>query len=306
MNPVREAMLWASENAALARRLPRWRFVQRTVSRFMPGETAEDAIAAAKGLAAEGIPATFTSLGEKVADLGQATVAGGEYLRLLDRIDALGIDAEISVKLTQLGYDLDREHAGMQVRRLAERSGMLDRTTWIDMESVGYVEGTIDLYEDLLRDGFDVGLCLQAYLRRTWDDVQRLLPLRPAVRLVKGAYKESAQHVFTDRRVIDEAYVRLALHLADDPERRVRRTVLGTHDLSIVQRVERALGADARSRFEVAMLFGIRADDQRRLAREGYAIRTLVSYGDHWYPWFMRRLAEKPLENTMLALRNLL
>ncbi|MDH5223963.1 MAG: hypothetical protein OEW46_04240, partial [Actinomycetota bacterium] len=163
MNPVREAMLWASENAALARRLPRWRFVQRTVSRFMPGETAEDAIAAAKGLAAEGIPATFTSLGEKVADLGQATVAGGEYLRLLDRIDALGIDAEISVKLTQLGYDLDREHAGMQVRRLAERSGMLDRTTWIDMESVGYVEGTIDLYEDLLRDGFDVGLCLQAY-----------------------------------------------------------------------------------------------------------------------------------------------
>lgn len=272
----------------------------------MPGEAAEDAIAAAKGLAAEGIPATFTSLGEKVADLGQATVAGGEYLRLLDRIDALGIDAEISVKLTQLGYDLDREHAGMQVRRLAERSGMLDRTTWIDMESVGYVEGTIDLYEDLLRDGFDVGLCLQAYLRRTWDDVQRLLPLRPAVRLVKGAYKESAQHVFTDRRVIDEAYVRLALHLADDPERRVRRTVLGTHDLSIVQRVERALGADARSRFEVAMLFGIRADDQRRLAREGYAIRTLVSYGDHWYPWFMRRLAEKPLENSMLALRNLL
>jgi proline dehydrogenase len=271
----------------------------------MPGASAEEAIAAATGLAAEGVPSSFTVLGEHVTDLAQATAATGEYLRLLDRIHEIQLDAEVSVKLTQLGYDLDLDHTRMQVQRLAERSADLGRTVWIDMESVGYVAGTLDIYEGLLVDGHDVGLCMQAYLRRTWDDVQRLLPHRPSIRLVKGAYKESPEHVFTHRDTIDEAYLRLALHLADDPEGRVRRTVLGTHDMSMVQRVEQGLGERGRDRFEVAMLYGIRTGDQLRLARDGYTIRTLISFGDHWYPWFMRRLAEKPIENTLLALRNL-
>jgi proline dehydrogenase len=305
MNPAKEALLWASQNPTLAARLPHLRFVKRTVARFMPGETAEEAVVAARRLASQGVPVSFTALGENVAELAQATAATGEYLRMLDRIDQLSLDAEVSVKLTQLGFDLDRDHAGMQVQRLAERSASLGRTVWIDMESVGYVDGTLDVYEQLLIGGHDVGLCLQAYLRRTWDDLQRLLPRRPSIRLVKGAYRESPQHVFTDRKVIDEAYLRLSLHLANDPDGRVRRTVLGTHDMQMVERVERAIGDDARKRFEVAMLYGIRTADQLRLAREGYAIRTLISYGDHWYPWFMRRLAEKPAENTLLALRNL-
>ena len=174
------------------------------------------------------------------------------------------------------------------------------------MESTGYVEATVDLYEGLLKDGHDVGLCMQAYLKRTWDDVQRLLPHGPSIRLVKGAYRESSDAVFTDRRVIDEAYLRLATHLATDPEGRVRRTVLGTHDMDLVARIEGAVGAGARDRVEIAMLYGIRVEDQLRLARDGYAVRTLISYGDHWYPWFMRRIAEKPVPNTLLALRNLL
>jgi proline dehydrogenase len=306
MNPVRAAILWASESEQLRTRLPRLRFVQRTVARFMPGEDAEAAVAAAKTLATDGIPSTFTVLGENVDDLAQATAATAEYLRLLDRIDEIGVDAEVSVKLTQLGFDLDPQHTHMQVSRLAERSKALGRTLWIDMESVGYVDGTLDLYERLLVDGHDVGLCMQAYLRRTWEDVQRLLPHHPSIRLVKGAYREPHEHVFTDRRVIDEAFVRLSLHLAGDRDGRVRRTVLGTHDMSMIDRVEAGLGPGARSRFEVAMLYGIRADDQLRLARAGYTLRTLISFGDHWYPWFMRRLAEKPVENTFLALRNLL
>jgi proline dehydrogenase len=305
MNPVKEALLWASQSPTLSTRLPRMRFVKRTVARFMPGESADEAIEAATGLATQGVPTSFTVLGEHVTDLAQATAATGEYLRLLDRIHEMGLDAEVSVKLTQLGYDLDLDHTRMQVQRLAERSADLGHTVWIDMESVGYVGGTLDIYESLLVDGHDVGLCMQAYLRRTWDDVQRLLPNRPSIRLVKGAYKESPEHVFTQRDTIDEAYLRLALHLAGDPEDRVRRTVLGTHDMPMVQRVERGLGDGGRDRFEVAMLYGIRADDQLRLAREGYAIRTLISFGDHWYPWFMRRLAEKPVENSLLALRNL-
>ena len=305
MNPVKEALLWASENPTLATRLPRLRSVKRTVARFMPGESADEAIDAATGLAAQGVPTSFTLLGEHITDLAQATAATGEYLRLLDRINEMGLDAEVSVKLTQLGYDLDLEHTRMQVQRLAERSAQIARTVWIDMESVGYVDGTLDIYESLLVDGHDVGLCMQAYLRRTWDDVQRLLPNRPSIRLVKGAYRESPEHVFTDHAVIDEAYLRLALHLAGDPEGRVRRTVLGTHDMPMVRRVEHGLGPGGRDRFEVAMLYGIRTGDQLRLAREGYSIRTLISFGDHWYPWFMRRLAEKPVENTLLALRNL-
>jgi proline dehydrogenase len=147
---------------------------------------------------------------------------------------------------------------------------------------------------------------MQAYLKRTWDDVQRLLPHRPSIRLVKGAYREPPELVFTDKRVIDEAYCRVVAHLVNDPQGRVRRTVLGTHDTELVARIEHALGDEAKDRVEIAMLYGIRVDDQLRFVREGYTVRTLISYGDHWYPWFMRRIAEKPVPNTLLALRNLL
>lgn len=305
MDPLRATILWASSNATLREHLPRFRFVRSTVEKFLPGEEAEDALAAARALASDGIRTTFTALGENVTDLGQATAATAEYLRLLDRVEELGVDAEISVKLTQLGFDLDPDHARMQAVRLAERSAALGRTVWIDMESTAYVAATVNLYADLLEDGHDVGLCMQAYLKRTWDDVQQLLPLHPSIRLVKGAYRESPELVFTDKRVIDEAFLRIIMHLADDPQGRVRRTVLGTHDMDLVTRIEHELGASARDRVEIAMLYGIRAGDQLRLAREGYTVRTLISYGDHWYPWFMRRIAEKPVENTLLALRNL-
>ncbi len=305
MDPLRETILWASGNATLRERLPRFRFVRSTVEKFMPGPDPEDALAAAQRLATDGLGATFTALGENVTDLGQATAAAGEYLRLLDRVEELGIDAEVSVKLTQLGFDLDPEHTRMQVVRLAERSAALGRTLWIDMESTAYVGATVALYEGLLREGHDVGLCLQAYLKRTWGDVQRLLPLRPSIRLVKGAYREPPELAFTDKRVIDEAYTRIVRHLANDAEARGRRIVLGTHDANLIARVAEALGEDAYRRVEIAMLYGIRAQDQRRLAREGYTVRTLISYGDHWYPWFMRRIAERPVPNTLLALRNL-
>jgi proline dehydrogenase len=305
MHPLRDTILWASGNTTLRTQLPRLWFVRKTVDRFMPGPEAEDALAAAQRLGADGLATTFTVLGENVSDLAQATAATAEYLRLLDRIDQLGVDSEVSVKLTQLGFDLDPEHTSMQVARLAERSKALGKTVWIDIESTSYVDGTLNLYEGLLEDGHDVGLCMQAYLKRTWDDLQRLLPHRPSIRLVKGAYKETPEHVFSDTRLIDEAYLRLATHLVNDPDRRVRRAVLGTHDVDLVGRIERSLGDGAKDRFELAMLYGIRSDDQLRYARDGYTIRTLISYGEYWYPWFMRRIAEKPVTNSLLALRNL-
>lgn len=301
MDPLRGALLWASGNAALGERLPRSRVVRKTVARFMPGESADDALAAAEGLADQGIPASFTLLGENVTELAQATGAAGEYLRLLDRIDGLGLDAEISVKLTQLGFDLDRDATMVHVERLADRSAASGRTLWIDMESVAYVDGTIDLYRALLAKYPNSGLCLQAYLRRTWDDVQALAPAGPSIRLVKGAYRESKEHAFQDKHLIDESYLRLACHLATS----ARRLALGTHDTDLIARIETA-APGGRDAFEVAMLYGIRTDEQHRLAAEGIRVRTLIAYGPYWYPWFMRRIAEKPVANSLLALRNLL
>ncbi len=300
MDPLRAGLLWASGNATLREHLPRFRAVRKTVERFMPGESAEAGLEAAQRLATEGLPATFTLLGENVDDLSQATAAAGEYLRLLDGIAGMGLDAEISVKLTQLGFDIDRDATMLHMERLADRSAEMGRTVWIDMESTGYIDGTIELYEALLERSPNSGLCLQAYLRRSWDDVQRLAPARPTVRLVKGAYRESKEHAFHDKRLIDESYFRLACHLASS----ARRLALGTHDTDLVARIEAAVprGRDA---FEVAMLYGIRANEQHRLAREGYTVRTLIAYGPYWYPWFMRRIAEKPVANTLLALRNL-
>jgi proline dehydrogenase len=301
MNPVKATLLWASQNAFLRDRLPELRSVQRSVARFMPGESAEEALAAADRLAREaGIPAAFTRLGENTADLAQAAEAAGDYLRLLDRIEELGLDAEISVKLTQLGFDQDPAVTATHIGRLVDRSADLARTCWIDIESTPYVDGTLDLYEAELARSPNVGLCLQAYLRRTYDDVKRLLPSGPSIRLVKGAYREPKELAFTSTAAIDESYLRLAGHLVRGGARRV---VLGSHDTDLIARIEASLGG--HDAFEVAMLYGIRTEDQRRLAGEGYAIRTLISYGPSWYPWFMRRLAEKPVENTLLALRNL-
>ena len=304
MDPLRGGLLWASGNETLRQHLPRFKFVRKTVRRFMPGETAEEALEAARLLAADGVPATFTLLGENVEDLSDAAAAAGSYLKLLDQIEETSLDAEVSVKLSQLGFDLDADITATHVDRLVDRSAELGRTLWIDMESSVYTAGTVDLYERLLRRSPNVGLCLQAYLRRTFDDVVRLLPLEPSIRLVKGAYREPKQLAFQEHHLIDESYVRLACHLAGPSEgSAARRTVLGTHDTEMIARVEEAMGG--HDRFEVAMLYGVRTQEQRRLAREGYTIRTLLSFGPFWYPWFMRRIAEKPVANTALALRNL-
>jgi proline dehydrogenase len=301
MDPLRGALLWASKNTTLREHLPRFRAVRKTVERFMPGETADDGLAAAQRLAREGIPTTFTLLGENVDDLSQATASAGEYLRLLDRIEQLGLNAEVSVKLTQLGFDVEPDATMVHMERLVDRSTEMGRTVWIDMESSTYVDGTIELYVSLLGRSPNSGLCLQACLRRTWDDVQKLAPMNPSIRLVKGAYREPKEVAFQDKRLTDESYFRLATHLSTS----ARRLALGTHDTDLVARIE-AAAPGGRGAFEVAMLYGIRSDEQRRLAGEGYAVRTLIAYGPHWYPWFMRRIAEKPVANTLLALRNVL
>jgi proline dehydrogenase len=170
------------------------------------------------------------------------------------------------------------------------------------MESASYVDGTLDLYGRLRAGHPNVGVCLQAYLKRTAADVDTLMPLDPTIRLVKGAYREPRELVFGSREVIDEAYRRLAL-LILARKGPVGRLALGTHDVGLIRQIETDVGG--RDGFEVHMLFGIRQADLLRMAGEGYRARSLISYGTNWYPWFMRRIAEKPVENTLLAFRNL-
>lgn len=274
----------------------------------MPGEEPEDALRAAAAFKLEGIASEFTRLGENVTSMAEADEVAAHYLGMVERIVAAGLDGEISVKLTQLGLDLDEGRAQEHVEHLIDRAAPHHATVWIDMEGSAYTERTIALFERVrtARDG--VGLCLQAYLRRTASDIERLLPLGPTLRLVKGAYAEPAAIAFERKSEVDMSYVSLATTLlrAHRADPRVR-IGLGTHDVRLIEQigtVAASLGLP-KSSFEVQMLYGIRSDEQRRLAREGYPVRDLIGYGPAWYAWYMRRLAERPA-NVAFALRQLL
>jgi proline dehydrogenase len=299
---ARNAILWAADNPWLREHLPSLRFVRRTVGRFMPGETLDAALGAAARLANDGLPTIVTELGENVTTRKEAEDVADHYVDAYGTIADRGLDTEISVKPTHLGLDLDPDLAAENVERVAYGAEQRGSWLWLDMESSRYVQPTIELFRKVRATRPNTGICLQAYLRRTPVDINDLMP-DASIRLVKGAYREHENLLVGDRQAIDESYRRLALRILEvkGPSERL---VLGTHDVNLVSRIEP--GAGSRDEFEIAMLYGIRSSDQVRLASEGYTIRTLISYGPHWYPWFMRRIAEKPLENILLALRNLM
>ncbi len=305
MGPARDAILWAAGNRWLREHLPRYRFVRATVARFMPGERMEEAVAAAERLAGDGIAATFTFLGENVTTEDEAEVVARHYLRLLDLIEERGMDAEVSVKPTHLGLDLGLEGTLGRLQRLADRSAAQGRHLFLDMESAPYVEPTLQLYRRLLESSERTGVCIQAYLHRTPQDVADLLAAGGSVRLVKGAYKEPADAAIHDRRRISSVFGQLALAFLHGSSG--GRLALATHDVELLAEFARRAAAAGfgRDAYEIQMLYGIRVADQRRLARDGYRVRVLIAYGTHWYPWFMRRLAERPA-NVWFAIRNLL
>ena len=304
MNPARDAILWAAGNRWLRDHLPRYRFIRATVARFMPGEEMEDALSAAERLAVDGIPATFTYLGENVETAADADEVVEHYLRLFDLIEDRALDAEVSVKPTHLGLELGAEGTLERLRRLAARSADLDRHLFIDMESAPYVEPTLDLYRRLHDEHENTGVCIQAYLFRTPQDVANLLAAGASIRLVKGAYREHKDIAIRDGGRIRAAFQKLALAFLGGAGG--GRLALATHDVGMLTEIERGAAAAGfeRDAYEIQMLYGIRAADQRRLAKDGYRVRVLISYGTHWYPWFMRRLAEHP-SNAWLAVRNL-
>lgn len=304
MSLTRKLLLRASTSTWLARQMSDRAAVQRAVRRFLPGESLADAVVAGERLRDEGLRSLFTLLGENVESAADAIAVADAYARAVEAVAAAGLPSDLSVKPTHLGLDLGSEVTEAGLRDVVARAGAAGRLVAIDMESSNYVDATLDLYRRLRADHENVGVCLQAYLYRTEEDLASLLPLRPTIRLVKGAYREPEDVAWPRKADVDAAYVARSRELLDalraDPGVRV---AFGTHDERMIDAV-RELAEDRgidRDAFEIQMLYGIRRELQRELAAEGYVVRVLVSYGSHWFPWYMRRLAERPANVWFVA-----
>jgi len=304
---MRQFFLWASRRRWLGEQMTRRSFARRAVLRFMPGEDVDSALAAAQTLRPRRISTVLTQLGENITQLSEGKAVADHYHSVLSRIAPTGLDAHISVKLTQLGLDVSRDETLKFVLALARRAADGGNFLWIDMEDSSYVDWTLDLYRRVRKEHPNVGVCLQAYLRRTARDLESLIPIGPSIRLVKGAYSESAAVAFPDKRDVDEEYFKLARTLLQSVAgKNGSRVGFGTHDMNLVGRIQRMAGElnVAREAFDVQMLYGIGRADQDRLANEGYRVRVLISYGAYWFPWYMRRLAERPA-NVWFMLKSL-
>ena len=310
MRPMRSALLWMARNERMAEAVPNMRFAQRAVRRFMPGERVEDAFAAAERLRDERIRVLFTRLGENIESLDEAQAVTDHYATVIDRDAVRGHvvgPVEISVKPTQLGLDLDADACLAHCREIARRCAHADTWLWLDMEGSGYTERTLRLAEALLAEHDNVGVAIQAYLKRSAADLARLLPLRPAVRLVKGAYDEPVAIAYRDGAEVDANLLGLALMVAEAAATGDARLALGTHDVELIDQIRiiceaRGIGREV---LEVHMLFGIREQELGRLRDAGHPAYSLVAYGEAWYRWYMRRLAERPA-NVAFALRQII
>jgi proline dehydrogenase len=302
---MRSMLLAASQNTWLRENAVKFPFVRRSVSRFMPGETLDAALAAAQGLLQKKIGTVFTHLGENVADRNEARSVTEHYLQVLERIHQANLPTEVSVKLTQLGLDLSSDFCFDNLQQIMQREKQ-NVTVWVDMEASNYVDATLDIYKRALKNHPYVGICLQAYLYRTKKDLADLLPMRPSIRLVKGAYKEPASLAFPKKSDVDRNYFALAQQmLLATRSGACARAAFGTHDVALIRRLSDFVAGQgmARSEFEVQMLYGIQRAEQERLAQEGCHSMVLVAYGTYWYPWFIRRLAERPA-NIWFLFRN--
>lgn len=272
--------------------------------RFVAGETIEEAIAAARSVEHQGLTQTLDLLGESVASETEATAATEAYLAMMPRIAAAGIGRNISIKLTQLGLDLSPDIAGRNLRSIlgpARDDGFFVR---IDMENSPYVEATLTLCETMWAEGLtNVGVVLQSALKRSEADLERVLALGARVRLVKGAYQEPAAVAFQSKAEVDAAYVRLLARLLANG----RFPAIATHDPDMIAEARRIATARglARDAFEFQMLYGVRRDLQTALLRDGFGVRVYIPYGREWFPYFMRRLGERPA-NVGFVLKSLL
>jgi proline dehydrogenase len=273
--------------------------------RFVAGETLDQAVKAIKALNQKGIMATFDQLGENVDTPEAATAAADSYIRILERIVSSGINSNVSLKLTQMGLDVDPELCFQNLCRICQRAKELhDIFVRIDMESSAYTDRTLDMFRRLWHDaGYrNVGVVLQSYLYRTEADVREMNKLGARVRLCKGAYNEPDEVAFPKKEDVDANYAKLTRLLLTEGN----YPAIATHDSRLIEYTKRfaAKRGIEPSRFEFQMLYGVRRELQVDLVRQGYNMRVYVPYGREWYPYFMRRLAERPA-NVMFVVGNL-
>jgi proline dehydrogenase len=273
----------------------------------MPGETIDDALAAAKAQQQLGINAILTRLGENLTKAEEFEEVTQHYLDVLDRVAAAGLDAHISIKPTQLGLDLDRGLCERNMDRLVERADERNNFVWIDMEGSPYVDPTIEIFKRSRAKSARVGIAIQAYLFRTPQDIESLIPLGPAIRIVKGAYLEPPNIAYPKKSDVDEAFYTLCTRLmAPDAQKSGTLLHIATHDIPLADRLAAYIRQNnvPTSAYEFAMLYGIQRQQQLRLAGDGQRLRVLISYGEYWFPWYMRRLAERPA-NVWFVIRTM-
>jgi proline dehydrogenase len=309
MSLMRKVLLAGSTSPWLREQATKRAFIRKSVSRFMPGESIDEALGAAKTLQPERITTILTRLGENLTNLDEAEEVTAHYIDVLDRVQRAGLDAQISVKPTQLGLDLDPAVCQRNLDRIVAHAERANNTpVWIDMESSPYVDPTLKLFRTSRERSNAVGLAMQAYLYRTAKDLEDLIPLGPAVRIVKGAYLEPADVAYPKKSDVDESFYTLCLRLmAQDAQKRGCLVHIATHDVVLADRLMRFIDEKKipTSAYEFAMLYGIQRGQQQRIAASGRRLRVLISYGEYWFPWYMRRLAERPA-NVGFVLKNMI
>jgi proline dehydrogenase len=302
---TRSALIYLSRQEGLKEFAAKFGLFKRLTTRFIAGETIDAAVAAIRELNTRGCTSTFDHLNESVGSIAETEGEVREYLNVLAHIDETGIDSNVSIKLTQFGLEIDPELTFHNVRRIVADATRRGNFVRVDMEGSNVTQATIDVFKRLRAEfGLnDVGIAVQSYLYRTMDDVRELLKIPARIRLCKGAYNEPAEVAYPDKKGVDENYVRvMQVLLASGSYHGI-----ATHDPKMIDATtdfaqREGIGKEA---FEFQMLYGIRRDLQEQLARDGYRMRVYVPYGKHWYPYFMRRLAERPA-NIWFVLKNVL
>jgi len=300
--PLRSTILYLSRHKALRHWVESSPAARRLSSRFVAGNRLEDALDVCRRLHAEGIRATLDYLGENVTSLDEAAACRDMYLRALEALRDSGVEPNVSIKLTQFGLDLSESACAENVSTLVKAAAAIGGFVRFDMESSQYTDRTLALVTRIHAEQQACGTVMQAYLRRTAADLECLNRERIRVRLCKGAYLEPPTVAFPEKSQVDRNYLALAKLLLNNGE----YPALATHDERIITELESFIAANgvSRDRFEFQMLHGIRRDLQRRLVRKGYRLRLYVPFGEAWYPYFMRRLAERPA-NLLFFIRNL-
>jgi proline dehydrogenase len=304
---IRNFIFWLSQKKRLTDAIARRGMRQGFARRFIAGETLEESLAACAELSRSGFPPNLNHLGENVTSKTEAEAVRDDYVKMLRALDAAKINGIISIKPTQLGLDLDRQLCQEYCYQIAETAKSLGRIVEVDMEGTAYTDATLDIYEAMQRRYPGMGLAIQAYLFRSEKDIERLIPVRPKIRLVKGAYREPPNLAWQKKSEVDANYKRLADILLDHAAAGRCFPAFASHDIFMLEHAmagikQRGLAAD---RYEFQMLYGIRRDLHKQFRDRGQTVRIYVPFGTEWVPYFMRRLSERPA-NVGFVLRNLL